>query len=121
MPKFDRIAKMSHERRFPDDPLMFIRRCIEQGKIFWTYHVNMRLKGRSISRETIISSRNSFEIIEKYPEDRYFPSYLLFSVYRGEIFHVLCATDVEGDNIRIITAYRPNPEEWEADLKTRRR
>jgi hypothetical protein len=33
----------------------------------------------------------------------------------------LIAVDVAGENIRIITTYRPDPEEWEADLKTRRR
>ena len=30
-------------------------------------------------------------------------------------------TDVEGDNVRVVTAYRPSPGEWEDDLKTRRR
>ena len=112
---------MNVKQESRDDTLKFIRRCIEEGKILWTYHVNMRLRGRSIPREMVIMSRDSFEVIEEYPEDRYFPSYLLYSVYRGEIFHVLCATDVEADNIRIVTAYRPNPEEWESDLKTRRR
>ena len=28
--------------------------------------------------------------------------------------------DVAGDNVRIVTAYRPDPNEWESDLKTRR-
>jgi hypothetical protein len=36
------------------------------------------------------------------------------------VFHVLCAADVPGENIRIVTAYYPNPDEWETDLKTRR-
>jgi hypothetical protein len=35
--------------------------------------------------------------------------------------HVLVAADIEGDNVRIITAYRPDPSEWEADLRTRRK
>ena len=34
---------------------------------------------------------------------------------------VLFATDLEGENVRVVTAYRPRLEEWEADLKTRRR
>ena len=29
--------------------------------------------------------------------------------------------DVEGQNVRIVTAYYPSSDEWEADLKTRRR
>lgn len=65
-----------------DDTLKFIRRCIEEGKILWTYHVNMRLRGRSIPRETVIMSRNSFEVIEEYPEDRYSKLFVIFSISR---------------------------------------
>ena len=81
----------------------------------------MRLGRRFIGRETIISAADSYEIVEAYPEDKYFPSYLLLSRQGEESFHVLFGTDVDGQNIRIITAYYPSPEEWEMDLKTRRR
>lgn len=93
----------------PDNPLEFIQQCVRQRKIWWTYHVNMRLKGRFI------------EIIEEYPKDKYLPSHLVYSRYKNRIFHVLFAADVEDDNVRIITAYYPGLEEWEEDLKTRRR
>ena len=49
-----------------------------------------------------------------------FPSYLVYSRYEDAAFHILFAIDVEGDNVRIITAYSPDPEEWENDFKTRR-
>jgi hypothetical protein len=32
----------------------------------------------------------------------------------------LVAVDVEGDNVRVATAYRPDAGEWRDDLKTRR-
>jgi hypothetical protein len=32
----------------------------------------------------------------------------------------LFAVDVEGNNVRVVTAYRPDPGEWGPDLKTRR-
>jgi hypothetical protein len=112
---------MTPERILPDDPLGFIQQCVQQRKIRWTYHVNMRLQGRTIPRQVILESVPVFEIIEAYPEDKYLPSYLVYSQHQGVVFHVLCAVDVPGDNIRIVTAYYPNPEEWEADLKTRRR
>lgn len=112
---------MAFERLIPDAPLAFIQRCIREQKIQWTYHVNMRLRGRSIPRQRILESVNNFEIIEKYPEDKYLPSYLIYSEHQGLIFHVLFAVDVSGDNVRIVTAYCPDIEEWEEDLKTRRR
>lgn len=109
------------EPKLPDDPLSFIRDCIRGGRILWTYHVNMRLGERFIARERIIQAAESYEIIEEYPEDKYFPSYLLLGRQGEEAFHALFGTDVDGQNVRIITAYYPSPEEWEADLKTRRR
>ncbi len=81
----------------------------------------MRLSGRFISRETILGAAESYEIIEAYPQDKYLPSYLVYAQDRDEVIHVLFAVDVGGDNVRVVTAYRPNPSEWELDLRTRRR
>lgn len=111
---------MAHARLLPEDPLEFIRGCIQEGKIFWTYHVNMRLQGRHIPREAILDAIGSFEILESNPEDKYLPSYLVYAEIDGWAFHVLFATDVPGHNVRVVTAYRPNPAEWSEDLKRRR-
>jgi len=108
-------------RIIPDNPTGFIQQCVKEAKIFWTYHVNMRMKGRFIPRKFILESVNNYEIIEEYPEDKYFSSYLVYSSYQGYEFHVLFATDVEGGNVRVITAYFPNLNDWEKDMKTRRR
>jgi hypothetical protein len=86
----------------------------------WTYHVNMRLAGRFIPRELILAAVASYELIEAYPDDKYLPSYLILGRHDQEAFHVLFAADVEGDNVRVVTAYRPDPGEWEPDLKVRR-
>jgi hypothetical protein len=47
--------------------------------------------------------------------------YLVLARPTGAAFRVLFAADVEADNLRVVTAYRPSPNEWEPDLKTRRR
>lgn len=67
----------------------------------------MRLAGRFISREAILG-------------DKYLPSYLILAQHGLEAFHVLFAADVEGDNVRVVTGYRPDAREWQADLKARR-
>src|ERR1035437_6377458 len=36
------------------------------------------------------------------------------------VFHAQIATDVEGDNIRIVTMYTPDPNEWGEGLRIRR-
>lgn len=111
----------NREEGVPEDPLGFIRRCVSAGKVLWTYHVQMRLRGRSIGRKEILESVPTYQMIEAYPEDKYLPSYLVYCEYGGEKFHVLFATDLKAENVRIVTAYRPSSEEWAADLKTRRR
>ena len=80
----------------------------------------MRLKGRFIQRETILDAVKSYEIIKSNPADKYLPSYLVLGRSGREVFHVLFAADLEGDTVRVITAYRPSEGEWESDWKTRR-
>ncbi|MDT8301591.1 MAG: DUF4258 domain-containing protein [Sedimentisphaerales bacterium] len=103
-----------------DDTLDFIKSCIKRRRIRWTYHVNMRLKGRFITRQAILSSANRYEIIEEYPEDKYLPSCLVYAEYEKKIIHIQIAMDFENESITIVTAYKPTLDKWEKDLKTRR-
>lgn len=111
---------MTHERLLPSDPVRFIEDCLRRGRILWTYHVNMRLAGRFIPGESILKSLETLELVEAYPDDKYLPSYLVLGRAGSDAFHVLVAVDVEGDNVRVVTAYRPDADEWQDDLKTRR-
>jgi hypothetical protein len=79
----------------------------------------MRLKERSIPRKWILLSVEHFEIIESYPGDKYMPSYLVWSKFNEQIFHILFAADIEESNVRIITAYRPDQHEWIKNMKQR--
>ena len=103
----------------PENPLAFIQQCVRFKKIKWTYHVNMRMKGRFISRQAVLNSLEHYEIIEEYPGDKYFPSYLVCSHYQDKVFHILFAVDTENENVRVVTAYYPDPEEWKDNFKKR--
>ena len=107
-------------RAIPEDPLAFVVRCVRARRVYWTYHVNMRLAGRHVSRRDIYDGTDTYELVEAYPDDKYLPSYLVLAGTAGKAFHVLFAADVEDDNVRVVTAYRPDPDHWESDLKTRR-
>lgn len=107
-------------RSLPDNPLEFIKQCVHAHRVQWTYHVNMRLAGRHISRNEILDAVDTYTIIESYLDDKYLPSYLVLALRTGDAFHVLFALDVDGDNVRVVTAYHPSPEEWEPDLRSRR-
>ena len=111
---------MVFHRIVPDDPLNFIQQSVRSRRVLWTYHVNMRLRDRHVTRREILDAADSYDVIEAYPEDKYLPSYLVLAKHGGSAFHVLFATDVESDNVRVVTAYRPDPAEWQPDLRTRR-
>jgi hypothetical protein len=111
---------MANSKNIPDNPLQFIKDCIKRRRIFWTYHVNMRLGERSLTRERILNAVDSFEINEQYPKDKYLPSYLIRAEAGEVVFHVQIAGDVAGENVRIVTAYVPDSREWHKDLRTRR-
>lgn len=60
------------------------------------------------------------EIIEDYPTDYPHPSCLIFGYTIGaKVLHVVVGCD--GEYIYIITAYYPNTDIFQEDLKTRRR
>jgi hypothetical protein len=80
----------------------------------------MRLKGRYVPRESIFGAVETFEIAEPYPHDKYLPSYLILGRTGVEALNVLFAVDLEGDNVRVVTACHPDAEEWQDDMKTRR-
>ncbi len=109
------------ERKLSVDPLSFIKDCVREKRILWTYHVNMRMKDRYISRDMIMKSVENYELIESYPKDKYLPSYLVYSSSGVTAFHLLFAIDQEGGNVRLVTAYRPDPLQWESDLKRRKK
>jgi hypothetical protein len=108
----------------PEDALDFVRACVLEHRILWTYHANMRLKARNASRSQVTESTQTYRVVEYYDESRasrYLPSILIYAEYAGEVFHVLFALDRPGSNVRIVTVYRPDAAIWESDFMRRKR
>lgn len=61
------------------------------------------------------------EIIENYPDDFPHPSCLIYgyTINDRSVIHVVVSCN--GENVEIITAYFPDSDEFENDLKTRKR
>jgi len=84
-----------------------------------TKHAKNRLSERGISIEDIKNAIKTGEVIRQYEDDKPFPSCLLLgSSMKNEQIHVVASTN-EG-YLYIITAYYPNDDEWDQDLKTRK-
>jgi len=107
-----------------DADLSFIQRCVRAGRLLWTYHVNMRLVERGVSRSMVVESVDLYSIIEHYPRNltsHYLPSCLVYSEHRGIPIHILFAIDKEGDTVRVITVYKPSPTQWVPGFLQRRK
>jgi hypothetical protein len=81
----------------------------------------MRLQQRNLRSDMLVAAVDSFEIVENYPDDKYLPGFLLRAETAGVVFHVQVATDVQGNNVRIVTMSAPEPDEWDQDFRVRRK
>lgn len=89
-------------------------------KFVYRTHAIERLFEREISEEDVEACIVNGEIIEKYMDDKPYPSFLVLDYENEEIskpLHVVFAKNNE--EIIIITAYRPDKKKWSNDYKQR--
>ena len=98
-----------------------IRERIRNENYVVSFTHTEKLRRRKIGLESIEQAIIQGEIIEDYPEDPRGPSCLIYGKTSEERpIHIVCG-DFQKDTLLIITAYEPNPTEWEADWKTRKK
>ena len=88
--------------------------------IQFTDHASKRASERSIDiLKDILPALQNCEIIEEYPEDYPYKSFLVlgFTLSKKPL-HIVCA--IVDDVLWIITEYFPNTTKWESDFKTRK-
>ena len=92
---------------------------ISDSNIKWAKHCFERMQERDISINDVESCLQTGEIIEDYPDDFPHPSCLIFGyTKKNKILHIVVGSN--GDTIFFITAYYPNTDKFEMDLKTRK-
>jgi hypothetical protein len=105
---------------FLDRRLALIRERVERGDYVISFTHTEKLRERKIGAEDIEEAIRNGVIIEDYPDDPRGPSGLILGRSRGRTLHVVCGR-LEEEQILIITAYEPDPTEWQSDWRTRRR
>ena len=92
---------------------------ISDSNIKWAKHCFERMQERDISINDVESCLQTGEIIEDYPDDFPHPGCLIFGyTKKNKILHIVVGSN--GDTIFFITAYYPNTDKFEMDLKTRK-
>ncbi|GFH92101.1 hypothetical protein IMSAGC002_03366 [Lachnospiraceae bacterium] len=94
--------------------------CNASGSnIKWAKHCLERMQERDINISDVESCLQTGEIIEDYPDDFPHPSCLIFGYTKGnKILHIVVGSD--NSTLFFITAYFPNTDKFEKDLKTRK-
>ncbi len=95
-----------------------IKRLCNDDCIQWSLHALKRMRERKITSDEVVGCIQNGGIIEEYPDDRPLPSCLIYGVAKSRRLHTVVGC---GDqSISIITAYDPDPDEWETDFITRK-
>jgi hypothetical protein len=79
----------------------------------------MRLQKRNINPSDVRCCIMTGEIIEQYPTDYPYPSCLTLGFDMGNK-HLHVVVGCGNGFIWLVTAYYPDPNEWESDNKTRK-
>ena len=105
---------------FLERRLAVIRERVERGDYVISFTHTEKLRERKIGAEDIEEAIRNGVLIEDYPDDPRGPSCLILGRSGGRTLHVVCGR-LEEEQILIITAYEPDPAEWESYWRTRRR
>ena len=96
-----------------------LRQLCNDTSIAMTNHAKNRLHERNITIDGLKNAIMTGEIFEQYEDDKPFPSCLLLGKNEnGLSIHMVAS--IGDEFLYVITAYYPDEEEWESDLKTRK-
>jgi len=96
-----------------------IKALCDNNELRWTNHVLVRLVQRGITTDDVVCALQSGIIIEQYPTDYPYPSCLVLGLAtNNHPIHVVCG--LGDDELWLVTAYCPNPDEWTNSFKKRK-
>ena len=97
-----------------------IRSRIRLGQYTISFTHTEKLRERMIEAADLEEAVLNGSIIEPYPEDPRGASCLILGFTRSsKPLHIVCG-NLEEEEVLIVTAYEPDPREWEKNWKTRK-
>lgn len=89
-------------------------------RLTFRVHAIRRMFRRSITHDQVRLVLESGQVIEDYPDDTPYPSQLILGWIGTRPLHVVAAYDAKTGEAIIITAYEPDPAQWDSALKRRK-
>ncbi|MBI5888073.1 MAG: DUF4258 domain-containing protein [Deltaproteobacteria bacterium] len=94
---------------------------IKTDRVRITDHADEEIHNDDLTFEDVFVSVISGEIIEKYPQDKPYPSCLVYgNNFKNEPIHSVWAYNRNTGASVLITVYRPDPKKW-IEWKRRKR
>jgi len=101
--------------------MRFIQKCLENNTYRLTRHAVISRLSRGITTNQLKRALINGEIIEKYPDDKPYPSCLILGwLESGDPLHIVCSRGNTEPELRIVTVYEPDDEKWESGYKIRK-
>jgi len=89
--------------------------------VVYRVHAILRMAERGISRGEVEEAIARGETIENYADDTPYPSRLVLATVERRPIHVVVARNEDDREWIVITAYQPDPSEWDSEFKRRTR
>ena len=89
-------------------------------RVLFSGHAIQRMFERGVGRDAVNAVISSGETVAEYPDDKPYPSRLLLGFVEGRPIHVVVAWDGGTGTCIIVTAYEPQPGQWEQGFTKRR-
>ncbi len=83
-------------------------------------HAIQRMFQRGLSEVDVRLVLESGDVIQEYPDDQPYPSWLVLGWSGSRPIHVVGADNQDDHEVVVITVYEPDPSHWEPDFRTRR-
>lgn len=90
-------------------------------KIIFRIHTIQRMFVRGVADADIRYVLENGETIEDYPDDTPYPSRLVLGWRGARPLHIVVADNIEDDQWIVVTVYEPDPNQWEANFRRRKR
>lgn len=91
------------------------------NNVKFSSHAIQRMFERDIPKTDVIKAIEEGEVINSYPDDKPYPSYLSLIFIGDRPLHIVFAENMDEKEIIIITLYIPDTEIWTDDFKSRRK
>lgn len=89
-----------------------IERIKKREWIEFTEHARIEMEKDDLLAEDLLKAIQNGKMIERYAEDRPFPSCLLFGRSNDKPIHIVCSLPDNIDALIIVTVYIPDPGRW---------